>query len=85
MDLRFIAFGMVIVLLLLFVGAKLYIPKEKSRTKGEAQYALAARDFFKDPSRENYQHCKKALEDFLGSDNPKVLNQLKKDNIQRPS
>lgn len=85
MDLRFIAFGMVIVLVLLFVGAKLYIPREKSKMKWEAEYALAAREFFKEPSPVNYKRCKLALEELMGSESPKVMARLKKDRIQLSS
>ncbi len=85
MDIRFIAFGMVIVLILLFVGAQLYIPKEKSKTKWEAEYASAAQDYFRDSSADNYKRCKDVLEKHFGNDNPRVLSRLQKDNIQIPS
>lgn len=82
MEIRFIAFGMVILLLLLAVWAHFYIPKAKAKSKGEAKYALAALEYFKNSTHENYMLCKQALESLYGTNNPKVLAKLKKDKIQ---
>jgi len=85
MEIRFIAFGMVILLLLLFAGAHFYIPKAKARSRSEAEYALAALKYFKNSTQENYILCKQALEIRYGANNSKVLSKLEKDKIQSPS
>ena len=85
MDIRFIAFGMIAILALLFVGAKLYIPREKNKTKWEADYALAAQDFFKEPSQQHYEACKEALKKGYSSDLEVIKLKLNKDRIQLPS
>lgn len=85
MEIRFIAFGMVILLVLLFAGANFYIPRAKAKSKWEAQYALAALEYFKNSTQDNYLQCKQALENLYGANNPKVLSKLEKDKIQSPS
>ena len=85
MDIRYIAFGMIAILALLFIGAKLYIPREKNKTKWEADYALAAQTFFKEPNQQNYEACREALKVGYSTD-PEVINlKLNKDRIQIPS
>jgi len=85
MEIRFIAFGMVIVLILLFIGAHFYIPRAKAKSKAEADYALAALEYFRNSSKKNYILCKLTLEAFYGANNPRVLAKLEQDKIQSPS
>lgn len=84
MDIRIIAFGMIAVLALLFIGAKFYIPQERTKTKWEAQYAVAAQNFFKEASQENYVRCREILSQVF-HDPEKVEAKLKKDKITLPS
>ncbi len=84
MDIRIIAFGMVAVLLALFLGAKLYIPRERSKTKWEANYAQAAQAFFKVSSLENYENCLNALKMGYSDDESAIKKKLEKDRIIKP-
>ena len=76
---------MVGVLLLLFIGAKFYVPREKSKSKWEGQYALAAQAYYKDSSLENFNHCKEALSDIFKGDQAKIEARLERDKIKFPS
>jgi cbb3-type cytochrome oxidase subunit 3 len=57
MDIRFIAFGMLIVLAALFIGARYFIPHEKNRSRAEAKFAKAALNFKSQPSESTYKEC----------------------------
>jgi len=82
MDIRLIAFGMVGVLLLLFIGAKFYVPREKSKSKWEGQYALAAQAYYKDASLENFTRCKEVLSEIFKGNQAKIEARLERDKIK---
>jgi len=84
MDVRLIVFGMCGVLILLFVGAKFFVPKEKSNSKAEASYAEAVLKFKSNPTKENFQHCfsqAKKLPFLLQANDEDINYWLKKNNV----
>lgn len=87
MDIRLIVFGMVAVLAVLFIGAKLFIPREKNNTKAEADYVESALRFKSEPSHENYDLVFKAagkLRNFNNADEMKIQRFLEKQKILKP-
>lgn len=64
MDIRVIVFGMVIVLALLFIGARFFVPKEKDRSRLEAQFAQAALSFKASPNQESFNSCLEAAKNL---------------------
>ena len=57
MDIRIIAFGMLFILAALFIGARFFVPREKSNSRLEADFAQAALTFKSNPSEELYKEC----------------------------
>lgn len=57
MDIRLIVFGMVAVLVALFLGAKFFVPREKEENQREAAYAESVLTFRKFPNKENFFNC----------------------------
>lgn len=57
MDIRLIVFGMVTILIALFIGAKFFVPKEKDKSQKEALFVESVSAFLKNPNQENYDIC----------------------------
>lgn len=57
MNIKYIVFGMMAVLLLLFIGAKFFIPHEKNKGQKEAFFAESVKAFKSTPTKDNYEAC----------------------------
>lgn len=64
MDIRIIAFGMVAVLALLFIGARFFVPREKNNSRLEAAFAQAALQYKASPNEAGFKACFEAAKDL---------------------
>jgi hypothetical protein len=84
MDIRFIAFGMIIILLALFIGVHFYLPKEKKKSKWEIEYAIAAQAYYNDQTKENFEVCYSVLLNWIGDNTALIEKKLNQDKIIKP-
>lgn len=80
MSIRFIAFGMVIVLLGLFLFVRLFEKKFKKQSKSEAAYAEIVFSF-KQEAEGDIENCIKLVCEALGLTKEQAVSKLKSDKV----
>lgn len=84
MDIRIIVFGMMVVLAFLFIGAKIFVPREKEQSKREAFFVEAIKLFKENPSKEHYIMCinaAKELKQYQSKSTDEISESLSKQGI----
>ena len=81
MSIRVIAFGMVFILVALFVFLRIMEKSLKKKSRLEAFYADAVFKFKENPSESSYTNCIKSVSSILDLNAEDAERQLKKDGI----